>query len=433
MLNFGCEFRTLARAEFPVHSRVFAANLIRMRFAIFLVALPLLAADFRAGVARVDITPPVGHEMGGYSARKGNATGTHDPLYATVLVIESGDASIALVTADLRSFVSTRVGDAARQKYGVRTTIISSSHTHSGPLTWELHSPWYAQAEDKMIDAIGRAKAAMFPATLEFATGRAYLGFNRRKVVDGQAAMWWRNAEKLPSHPQDPVINVLLVKSGDRTLAVLVNYACHPSLLGPDNLQYSADYPGAMKRLVEAQIPGAMALFVEGGAGDINPYRDKDPDGFQAAEEAGQTLGKAVVSILGRAKPVRGDLHTASEVVEVKNRWKPEEKIPIGLTVGAIGNALCFAAIPGEPFIEHQITFREKAECGNAMLFGYSYSAGGVWAGYIPTILASVEGGYGADYNTTVEVGTGERLIDRAVVKLFELRGLLKELPGLGQ
>ena len=47
----------------------------------------------------------------------------------------------------------------------------------------------------------------------------------------------------------------------------------------------------------------------------------------------------------------------------------------------------------------------------------------------IPTIVASVEGGYGADYNTTVEVGTGERLVDRAVVKLFELRGLLKDLP----
>ncbi len=65
------------------------------------------------------------------------------------------------------------------------------------------------------------------------------------------------------------------------------------------------------------------------------------------------------------------------------------------------------------------------------MLFGYSYSAGGVWAGYIPTILASVQGGYGADYNTTVAVGTGEQLIDRAVVKLFELRGLLKELPDM--
>src|SRR6185369_12869921 len=120
--------------------------------------IPLAAADFRAGVAQVDITPPVGHAMGGYSDRKGNATGTHDPLYATVLVIESNGKTLALVTADLRSFVSTRVGDAAKQKFGVDATIISSSHTHSGPLTWEARTPWYAEAEDKMIAAIGQAK-----------------------------------------------------------------------------------------------------------------------------------------------------------------------------------------------------------------------------------------------------------------------------------
>lgn len=404
-----------------------------MRFALVALALPLLGADFRAGVARVDITPPLGHVMGGYSARKGNAAGTHDPLYATVLVLEENGASLALVTADLRSFVSTRVGEEARRRFGVKATIISSSHTHSGPLTWELRSPWYTEAEDKMIDAIGKAHAAMFPATLQFAAGHTNLGFNRRKIVDGRATMWWRNAEKLPSHPQDPTVNVLLVKQASETRAVLVNYACHPSVLGPENLQYSADYPGAMKRYVEEQIPGATCLFVQGGAGDINPYRDKDPEGFSAMEEMGQALGKSVVAITARAKPVAGELRTSSEITEVKNRWKPEEKIPIGWTVGAVGNALCFAAFPGELFVEHQITFREKAECANAMLFGYSASVGTAWAGYIPTILASVEGGYGADYNTTVEVGTGERLVDRAVVKLFELRGLLKDLPGLGQ
>ncbi len=79
--------------------------------------------------------------MGGYSDRKGNATGTHDPLYATVLVLQSGQTSVALVTADLRSFVSTRVGDQARQRFGIQTTIISVSHTHSGPLTWEARTP----------------------------------------------------------------------------------------------------------------------------------------------------------------------------------------------------------------------------------------------------------------------------------------------------
>jgi neutral ceramidase len=407
------------------------------RLALFALALPVMsyvsAADFRAGVARVDITPPIGHEMGGYSARKGNATGTHDPLYATVIVLESGTQSLALVTADLRSFVSTRVGDLARQKFGITTTIISVSHTHSGPLTWELRSPWYAEAEDKMVDAIGKAHAAMFPATLEFASGNVTLGFNRRKVENGQAKMWWRNEEKLPSHPVDSTLTALIIKDGAaKTRAVLVNYACHPSILGPDNLQYSADYPGAMRRYVESQIPGAMCAFIQGGAGDINPYRDKEPmtTAFQAVNEAGQQLGKAVIAILPKAKPVTGELQTKSEVLDVKNRFKPAEKISIGWTAGVIGNgSFCFAAFPGEPFIEHQMTFRDRAECTASMLFGYSYSAGGQWAGYMPTILAGVEGGYGADYNTTVEVGTGEMLVNRAVVKLFELRGLLRKLP----
>jgi neutral ceramidase len=387
---------------------------------VLLLSLPLAAAEYRAGIARVDITPPIGHQMGGYAARKHGSTGIHDPLYATVLVVESGANSIALITCDLRSFVSTRLG---------KNTIISVSHTHSGPLTWELRSPWYTQAEDKMLDAIATAKKNMFPANLEIATGEIYLGHNRRK---NNGEMWWRNAEALPSHPLDPIVNALVVKDDQgKTRAVLVNYACHPSVLGPDNYEYSADYPGAMRRAIESQIPGATALFIQGGAGDINPYRDKEPIAtqFKAMEEMGQALGNYVVSRLKKTQPVTGPLRTYSEVLEVKNRWRPNEKIPIGWTAGAFGNSFCFAALPGEPFVEFQLTFRAKTECANSMLFGYSYSAGGVWAGYIPTILASVQGGYGADYNTIVAVGTGEQLIDRAVVKLFELRGLLKELP----
>src|SRR5262249_251797 len=158
----------------------------------------------------------------------------------------------------------------ARQKFGVKNTILSVSHTHSGPLTWESRTPWYTEAEDKMVEAIGKAKAAMFPASLDISSGRIHLGFNRRKTEDGRATMWGRTAEQLPSHPLDPAVNVLLVKDPDgKTRAVLVNYACHPSVLGPDNLQYSADYPGAMKHYVESQIPGATCLFVQGGAGDV--------------------------------------------------------------------------------------------------------------------------------------------------------------------
>jgi hypothetical protein len=246
--------------------------------------------------------------------------------------------------------------------------------------------------------------------------------------------MWWRNPDKLPSHPLDPAVTVLKVDDGaNRTRAILVNFACHPSVLGPDNLQYSADYPGAMKRYVESQAPGALCLFAQGGAGDINPYRDKEPvdgAGFEAVEEMGSALGRYVVGLLPRAKPaVVAYLRFSSETLEVHHRWKPEERIPIGITAGLLGDNICLLALPGEPFVEHQIAFRAKSECANAMLFGYSYSAGGVWAGYLPTIQAAVEGGYGADYNTTVETGAGEMLVDRGIVDLLKLRGILKELP----
>src|SRR5713226_1054781 len=134
-----------------------------------LLFLPLAAAaEYRAGVSRIDITPAAGHIMGGYSERKLPATGTHDPLYATVLVIESGENSLALVTCDLRSFVSTRVGELARQKFGIKNTIISVSHTHSGPLTWEARTPWYTEAEDKMVEAIEKRKLQRFRHLWQF-------------------------------------------------------------------------------------------------------------------------------------------------------------------------------------------------------------------------------------------------------------------------
>ena len=372
--------------------------------------------------------------MGGYAARKGNATGTHDPLQATVLVLENGGEKFAWITADLRSFVSTRVGDEVKRRFGIGHTVISVSHTHSGPLTWEARTPWYVEAEDKMIEAVGKAAGSMEPVTLAAATANVYIGFNRRKISDdGVATMQWRNEAKLPSHPVDPEVTVLVAKrqSGE-PLAVIVNYACHPSILGPDNLEFSSDYPGQMRQAVEQAFPKALALFVQGGAGDINPYRDKEPvpGGFAAAHETGAELAKAAIIAANKAKPLTsgGAMKFASEVTEVANRWKPAEKISIGWTAGVIGD-VCMLALPGEPFVEHQLTFREKSECAVSILAGYSYSAGGAWAGYLPTILASVEGGYGAGYNTTVAVGTGEMLINRGVVRLLQLRGLLKELP----
>src|SRR5262249_14268008 len=198
-------------------------------------------------------------------------------------------------------------------------------------------------------------------------SGRAYLAFNRRKVTDGHASMWWRNPERLPSHPLDPSVNVVAIRDAQKVRAVLVNYAARAAVLGPANHEFSADYPGAMRRSIESQIPGALCLFVQGASGDISPYREREPGkipAFDAMETMGRDLAAEVLRTLSRARPLpdaAAPLRVATDAVEVADRWQPAGRMQIGLTVGTIGGGLCFLAVPGDPFIEHQMTFQARS------------------------------------------------------------------------
>jgi hypothetical protein len=403
-----------------------------------------LAGELTAGVARIEITPPVGYPMGGYAARQGPSTGVHDPLYATVLLLQADGASVALISCDLRSFPSARVIAEARARKLADHVLLAVTHNHSGPVTWEDQTwpskerSWFAETEEKILRALAAAAQKPFPARLAAGYGQIYLGHNRRQIAaDGQVTMLWRNAEKLPTSPLDPTVGVLRVDDATgQPRAIIVNYACHAVVLGPDNRAISADYPGSLARRVEQEFAGALCLFTQGGAGDINPYLDKQPveqNGFGEAEKMGRALADEALKVAKRLKPqanANASLRAAAEVVEFRDRWDKAKTLRAGVTTLLINNEIAIAALPGEPFVDLQIAWRDKAEAARALLFGYTYSAGGEWVGYIPTIQAAAEGGYGAGYNTRLEVGAGEALIDRHVINLFTLLGKLKNAPG---
>ena len=402
-----------------------------------------VAEELGAGVARVEITPPVGHVMGGYAARQGPSTGVHDPLYATVLLLKAGGVSVAIVSCDLRSLPSERIINLARERRLADHVLLAATHTHSGPITWEDQSwpqpgrSWFADTEEKILRAIEDAAKRMFPARIAAGFGEIYLGHNRRKIgADGKVRMLWRNAEKTPTSPIDPAVGVIRVDDASgKPRAILVNYACHAVVLGPDNRAISADYPGFLARRIERELDGATCLFVQGGAGDINPYLDKQPiaqGGFGEAEKMGNALAEEALKVARRLKPVANTnsrLRAASEVVEFRDRWDAKKSVHAGLTTLLINHDIAIATMPGEPFVDFQIALRDKSEIANTFLFGYTYSAGGEWVGYIPTIRAAAEGGYGAGYNTRIEVGAGEAMVDRAIVNLYALLGKLKDAP----
>lgn len=417
------------------------------------------AGEFRAGVAKVDMEPPPGIQMAGYDVRY--SKGTLDPIEARVLAMSDGSRTVALVTLDLCYTFDPAVLEEIRA--GARgmadEVIFHASHTHSGP-TYALAPEAVKHAIPRVVGAIQSAARSMVPARIGSAWGQVYLGFNRRYLApDGSLVMFWRNETKVTTtFPVDPSVGVIRVDRSDGApLALLVHYSCHPVVLGPDNLNYSADYPGEMRRYVEREM-GGMAFFLQGAPGDINPYYDKTPlieDAIGVMKQTGQKLGAEAVRVaktIHTIAPPDSHLQSTTVIVQSRNRWNLEKlrplieghleprraarlladnmQLPVTTFLVRMGGApdqdLAFVGMPGEPFVEFQMQLSARSPLPNSFLIGYT---NGYFA-YFPTIAAAVRGGYGADSTVNpTAVGTGERMLNTGLISIYELLGKLKNEP----
>jgi hypothetical protein len=427
-------------------------------------------AVLRAGVARVDITPPAGEQMWGYEDRREPATGTLDPLYARVLVLESGPEGaprrLALVTLDLgRSFGPgslARLREAAKRSSGISCLLVAASHTHSAPVIRDEYRDappaWEQSALDKIGRAIAEAAGRLQPARIGVGTGSVSIGHNRLRVnPDGTVSWFERNPTRIPTAPVDPTVTLLRIDRADGTpLAALTNYACHPVVFGADNLRYSADFPGVMNRVVERELGGnAISFFLQGAPGDINPYYAVTPVEEDAAgrrDWTGERLGQEAARVAKEIRSRTMDTPTIEFVestITVRLRWDadkfraalekflgpdgmevygarivPEIQLPV--TTVLIDRDIALMTMPGEPFVDFQMNWRDRCPVAHALLLGYTNG----YNGYFPTIAAAARGGYGAaSASTWVEPGAGERMVDNAVVKVYEMLGRLSDLP----
>lgn len=236
-----------------------------------------------AGVARVDITPPVGISMAGYYARKGVSVGVERPLTATALVLTNGAVKIAVLACDLiflqspdvdrlRSAIAAAIGSEAGN------ILLNFSHTHCGPTppSWGLHDDERQQAMQRtycanldsgLVGAVIMADQNLVPARVGSGSGSCRIGINRRELdTDGKIFLG-----ENPDGPMDSEVGVIRVDRRDGSpLALLFSYGCHTVTMGPKNLRLSPDFPGPARDLIEAAT-GAKALYLQGAAGDINP------------------------------------------------------------------------------------------------------------------------------------------------------------------
>jgi hypothetical protein len=432
------------------------------------------AAALRAGAAQADITPPAGLPMYGFFSRIKNnevATGTRDPLFARVLVLETAKNKVAFITLDLgRTFdpaTMDKLRSVLREQDGISDLFISASHTHSGPNIVDVDSPadvtaWENAAVEKIGGGAKNACHHLEKVRIGTGYGSAFIGYNRRVVnADGTVRMLWTDPTKIPTSPVDPTVSVLRIDRTDgQPLAILVNYACHPVVYGPDNREYSADFPGVMTKYVQQAFGGhPICFFLQGAPGDINPYFATIPlvDGaVKDCQWTGETLGKEVVRVaqgIHTEAPAAPSLQYAEDVLPMRVRWNPKEfrqglltdfgpkifddhadffksqapdKLPFAVTTLLIDKQIAFVGMSGEPFVNFQIEWRGRCPVPDAFFLGYTNG----YFDYIPTIQAATEGGYGAgDSDTYVEVGAGEQMLNHALIRIYGMLGKFNELP----
>jgi hypothetical protein len=278
--------------------------------------------------------------------------------------------------------------------------------------------------------------------------------------------MFWSNPDKIPTSPVDPTVSVVRIDTAaGKPLAVLVNYACHPVVFGADNLKYSADYVGVMARTVEEALSKAtggspLCLFLQGGDGDINPYyagTSQADDPVKKRDWTGEELGRQAARVAQAISPVlptESSLQFSEDWMTFPVRWNgqkfrkgmlatyglkvfedhaellssdsPPSELSMPVTAVLVNKKVAMAGLPGEPFVDFQIAWRSGCPVRDAFFVGYTNA----YVDYLPTIRAASEGGYGAaDSNTYVAVGAGERMVDQALIRIYEMLGRLADEP----
>lgn len=281
-----------------------------------------------AGVARRVITPPKGIYLIGYGDRSKGNVGVHDDLTATALVLDDGQTRLAIVALDILT-INEFIVDRVRARLAPTEVILCCSHTHSGPIAYaDEKSPrrnfeYINLLVDRIVEAVQDAQSSLAPAQLEYSCGEGTVGINRReKMPDGRIEIG-RN----PQGPRDKSVQVVSVftdqGSGDRgRLATVVNYACHGTVLGPDNLLVSADWIGIMRDQVEQKL-GGLTLFLQGAAANINPDMYwNDARAYEMVTEQGLSVADAV---LGATQSNAEIIQALPLEIEHTEAWLPTE------------------------------------------------------------------------------------------------------------
>jgi hypothetical protein len=421
----------------------------RLSFALLALTILLASPLARAaeplvpvGVARMDVTPDTPVMLAGYQQRAEEARIVAAPLHVRALAIGSdADGPVVLLAAEVIAVsdaLSDAVAAAVRAQHPAITRdriAVCATHQHTGPAiagtipfmfsrdlppTATAHIERFTdQLRQTMIAAALAALADRRPARLSWGQGTASFAVNRRKIVDGKHAGYTSEPGGVVDHAL-PVLQA--VDAGGAVRAVLVNYACHCTVLkGGDNFVHP-DWAGDAAMRLESAHTVAVALVAIGCGADSDPQ----PRGLAEVATHGRTIAGEVARLLaGGMRPLgrvtsakystidiplaravtrdelqerlKGKPNIAYAAAQFLQRLDAGQPLPAGIRypvqAWAFGDELAMVFLGGEVVADYGL--RLKRELGATRVWVNAY-ANHVPC-YIPSTRILAEGGYEAE------------------------------------
>jgi hypothetical protein len=328
------------------------------------------ASGLLAGVARADITPPVGIAQLNWGSQTHVEAAGIDPagMYATALVLSDGRQKFAMVDIDCLHI--RNMDDVIRQA-AERTGIpaahirLGATHTHSGPAYQDDKGPLgkdpkrylpTIEAYDrlvaaKVVGAIIEANSRLRPVHIYGAKGTGTININRR--VRGTAT----TPPAVGINPDGFVDRDLIVfridDASGKPYAVLVNFQCHGTTLTFENKVISPDWVGMVRKTVEHALPGALSLYFQGAAGNQGPIEGGTGD-LTIAHRLGSILGHQAAALALQIETVRREPvfegFTESTAFATRQPWRVK-----GPRKGTLAFASTLVEVPRRTYTNEEI------------------------------------------------------------------------------
>lgn len=274
-------------------------------------------ARLSAGEGVVDITPPLGIEMGGFHRPPGKErriVAIRQPSAVRALVLQQGDVQAAVCSLDIACFaadVAARIQAEVARQTGIpaQNVRVCATHTHSMPSFCYLRQwgaiprPFMATVEQKTVEAVRLAKADLAPAELSLGTTRVVGGNHNRTTKKFQTDDQFGKDSNDSQRWLDTLLQALLFeRAGGKRSLLWYHFSAHAVCYADE--QAGPDWPGEVAELV-VKNQKLSPSFLQGHCGDVNPG-----DGVNWRGEIKQTVKAiypALCQALSNVKRVKAD------------------------------------------------------------------------------------------------------------------------------